>query len=140
MQVLLCSLARWERKLVEINHCTTDRYPPLSQHDQCRQDYTEKDSATKIKFCLNTNRNEGLNRALSASLPKNVNFSRNVKGRACAAIDRLNYGAGDSLLRKLETSEAPISKGGRVAKAVRQMNLTQHTISYTDLRVLCEDG
>ena len=35
-------------------------------------------------------------------------------------IDRLNYGAGDSLLRKLETSKAPISKGGRVAKAVRQ--------------------
>ena len=73
------------------------------------------------KLCLNTNRNEGLNRGLSASLSKNVNFSRNVKGRACAAIDRLNYGVGDPLLRKLEKSKAPISKGGRVAKAVRQM-------------------
>ena len=60
------------------------------------------------KLCLNTNRNEGLNRGLSASLPKNVNFSRNVKGRACAAIDRLNYGAGDSLLWKLETSKASV--------------------------------
>ena len=75
------------------------------------------------KLCLNTNRNEGLNRRLSASLPKNVNFSRNVKGCACAAIDRLNYGAGDSLLRKLERSKAPITKGGKVAKAVRQMHL-----------------
>ena len=75
------------------------------------------------KLCLNTNRNEGLNRRLSASLPKYLNFSRNVKGRACAAIDRLNYGAGDPLLRKLERSKAPISKGGRVAKAVRQMQL-----------------
>ena len=26
-----------------------DRYPPLSQHDQCRQDYTEKDSVTKVR-------------------------------------------------------------------------------------------
>ena len=51
---------------------------------------------TLTKLYLNTNRNEGLNRELSASLPKNVNFSRNVKGRACATIDRLNYGAGDS--------------------------------------------
>ena len=99
-----------------------DRYSPLSQHDQWRQNYTEKDSATKIrgnalaltKLCLNTNRNDGLNRGLSASLPKNVNFSRNVKGCACAAIDRLNYGAGDSLLWKLETSKASISKGGSV--------------------------
>ena len=83
------------------------------------------------KLCLNTNRNEGLNRGLSASLPKNVNFSRNVKGRACAAIDRLNYGAGDSLLWKLETSKAPISKGGIVAKAVRQIQLvTTHNRIY----------
>ena len=70
------------------------------------------------KLYLNTNRNEGLNRGLSASLPKNVNFSRNVKGRACAATDRLNYGVGDSLLRKLETSKAPISKGGRAANLI----------------------
>ena len=87
------------------------------------------------KLCLNTNRNEGLNRGLSASLPKNVKFSRNVKGRACAAIDRLNYGAGDSLLQKLETSKAPISKGGRVANAVRQMQLvTTHNRIYSSVR------
>ena len=71
------------------------------------------------KLCLNTNRNEGLNRGLSASIPKN--------------------GAGDSLLRKLETSKAPISKGGRVAKAVRQMQfVTTYNRIYSDLRVLCE--
>ena len=43
-----------------------------------------------------------------------MNFSRNVKGCACAAIDRLNYGEGDSLLWKLETSKGSISKGGSV--------------------------
>lgn len=73
------------------------------------------------KLCLNTNRNEALNRSLSSTLPKNVNFSRNVTGRACAAIDRLNYGAGTSILRKLELNNAPISKGGSVARATRQI-------------------
>ena len=73
------------------------------------------------KLCLNTNRNESLNRSLSATLPKNVNFSRTVTGRACAAIYRLNYGAGASILRKLESNKAPISKGGRVARTTRQI-------------------
>ena len=70
---------------------------------------------------FNTNRNEELNQSLSASLPKNVNFSRNVTGRACAAIDRLNYGTGASLLRKLERNRAPIPRGGRVARVARQI-------------------
>ena len=73
------------------------------------------------KLCLNTNPNESLNRSLSATLPKNVNFSRTVTGRACAAIDRLNYGAGASILRKLKSNKAPISKGGRVARTTRQI-------------------
>ena len=30
------------------------------------------------KLCLNTNHNESLNRGLSATVPKNVNFSRTV--------------------------------------------------------------
>ena len=73
------------------------------------------------KLCLNTNRNKGLNWSLSTSLPKNVNFSRNVTGRACVATDRLNYGTGASLLRKLERNRAPITGGGRVARVARQI-------------------
>ena len=75
------------------------------------------------KLCMNTNRNEGLNRSISASLPKNVNFSCNVKGMACVATDRLNYGTGASLLRKLERNRAPITGGGRVARVARQLQL-----------------
>ena len=73
------------------------------------------------KLCLNTNKNEGLNRSISASLPKNVNFSRNVTGRTCATVDRLNYGIGVSLLRKLEAVKAPITRGGRVARVASQL-------------------
>jgi hypothetical protein len=67
----------------------------------------------------NTNKNEAVNRGISASLPKNVKFSRNVVGRAFAVVDRTNYGPGESLLRKLESVGAQISKGGPVAKAVK---------------------
>ena len=46
---------------------------------------------------ITTDKNESINRPLSASLPKNVNFSRNAQGRVCSVIDRINYGAGISV-------------------------------------------
>ena len=61
---------------------------------------------------LTTDKNESINRSFSASLPKNVNFSRNAQGRVCSVIDRINYGAGNSMLRKLENVKCPITKGG----------------------------
>ena len=70
---------------------------------------------------LTTNFNEGANRAISASLPKNCKFSRNALGRMSSVIDRLNYGAGISMLRKLENVQCPITKGGRVARAVKRI-------------------
>ena len=51
----------------------------------------------------------------SASLPKNVNFSRNAQGRVCSVIDRIKYGAGNSMVRKLENVKYPITKGGSQA-------------------------
>ena len=73
------------------------------------------------KMRLTTNKNEAANRAISASLPKNVKFSRNAQGRLCSVIDRMNYGAGVSLLRKLESVHCPITPGGRVAQAAKQI-------------------
>ena len=66
---------------------------------------------------LTTNPNESANRAFSASLPKNIKFSRNALGRVCSVIDRLNYGAGESMLWKLEN---PITKGGKMSRSVRR--------------------
>ena len=76
---------------------------------------------------LTTDKNESINRSFSASLPKNVNFSRNAQGRVCSVIDRINYGAGISMLRKLENVNCPITKGGRVALAVKDI---QHGVVY----------
>ena len=74
----------------------------------------------------NTNKNESANRALSVSLPKNVHHSRTAKARALATVSRLNRGIGDSLVRSLEAVGSPISRRGRVAKAVRRMQLDSY--------------
>lgn len=74
-----------------------------------------------FKFKFNTNKNEAIHRGYSASLPRNVNFSRNVLGRVHSAAHRLNHGPGNSLHLKLEKVGAPLQKGGYVAKAVNQL-------------------
>lgn len=70
---------------------------------------------------LNTNKNEAVNRAISTSLPKNVNFSKTGQARAMSAVSRLNNGAGNSLVNNLEDAGCPISKGGGVSQAARQI-------------------
>lgn len=72
----------------------------------------------KLKYNLTTNANEYFNRGLSVNLPKNVNFSRNVYGRAHSNVHRLNNKTGDSLILKLERVKANIPKGSYVAKAI----------------------
>jgi hypothetical protein len=73
------------------------------------------------KLNTNTNCNEGYNRGLSASLPKNVSFSRNAAARAHAAVHRMNWGHGESLLRKLQAVGSPVTKGGFVAASIKSL-------------------
>ena len=73
-----------------------------------------------------TCKNEAINRSLSASLPKNVNWSRTGRGRMLATCDRINKGIGESLLHKLEVVGAPVTKGGAVARAVHRFQLDSH--------------
>ena len=44
----------------------------------------------QIKLYTDTQKCEAVNRALSVSLPKNVNFSATMEGRASSAIHRIN--------------------------------------------------
>ena len=83
------------------------------------------------KTNCNTNRCEAANRSLSASDPKNVNYSRNGKARALAAVSRLNKGKGKSLIDFLEVVGSSVSKGGRVAKSFDQL---QKVHKYYKLR------
>lgn len=57
-----------------------------------------EEALMKMKFNHNTQKGESVNRALSVSLPKNMNFSRNLKGgRASSIIHTLNNGTAYSL-------------------------------------------
>ena len=76
---------------------------------------------------LTTDKNESINRSFSVSLPKNVKFSRNAHRGVCSVIDRVNYGAENSMLCKLENVRCPITRGGQVARAVKQI---QHEMEY----------
>ena len=78
------------------------------------------------KLNTNTNKNESVNRAICASLPKNVNFSRNARGRVSSAVHRINLGTGNSILGKLEAVGSPVSKGGRVARTMRQFQTSSN--------------
>lgn len=83
--------------------------------------YLGAESLESMKFLSTTNKNESVNRALSSSLPKNVNYARNTKGRALSAVTRLNKGQGTMLVDMLEGAGCPISRGGPVAKAMCQV-------------------
>ena len=74
-----------------------------------------------LKLKLNTNVNESANRGLSVSLPKNVNFGRNVEGRAHSSIHRMNNRPGNSLHLKLEKVGAGVSKGSAIANVIKQI-------------------
>ena len=82
-----------------------------------------KNALDSMKFNSNTQRNESFFRAVSASLPKNVNFSRNALARAHSTAHRITHGSGSSTLLKLEYVGAPITKGGAAAKALKRMDI-----------------
>ena len=132
MQIPLGCVWRWEktnwwhslmylqtRQIHYLNMTDEDRVTPRNFIDT--RFGAQALAMTKLCLDLNTNCNESLNHSLSATLPKNVNFTCTVMGHACAAIDWLNYGARASTLRKLELNKAPVSKGGHVARTTRQI-------------------
>lgn len=58
------------------------------------------EAVEKVKFYTDTQKCEAVNRSLSVSMPKNVNFSRNVYGRTSSTIHRVNNGTGLSVYLK----------------------------------------
>ena len=82
-------------------------------------------SAEQMKLGTSTQKCEAVNRSISVSLPKNVNYSRNMEGRLASTVLRLNNGIADSTEKKLKSFGMELS--GRSKKALRQM---QHEEEY----------
>lgn len=56
----------------------------------------------ELKTGTSTQKCEAINRSFSVSLPKNVNYSRNVYGRVASTVHRLNNPVGESVIKKME--------------------------------------
>ena len=73
----------------------------------------------EIKSGTSTQKCESVNRAISVSLPKNNDFSRNIHGRLSSTIHRLNNGLGVSLVEKLGCVGVRLSK--KTSQSLHQM-------------------
>lgn len=76
----------------------------------------------KTKFRTHTNKDESMNRAMSVSNPKNVNFSRNVKPRALSSVFRVKEGTGTANLKKLTFLHADPAPTGRVGHCLKELD------------------
>lgn len=76
----------------------------------------------QMKLYTDTQKCEAVNRALSVSLPKNVNYSATMEGRASSAIHRLNNDPGTSSLKKCE--HAGIELSSRTKCALKSFDAT----------------
>jgi hypothetical protein len=74
----------------------------------------------RMKLYTDTQKCEAANRSLSVSLPKNVNYSRNMIGRASSTIHRLNNGPGTSTMSKC--AKMGVELCTRVRRSLRQMD------------------
>ena len=78
----------------------------------------------KTKLNSNTQKVEAFNRAVRASLPKNVTFSRNVSGRAHSAAHSVNVGTANSIYELCDQLDCSITPGSKVDSAVKQLQKT----------------
>ena len=75
----------------------------------------------QMKLYTDTQKCEAVNRALSVSLPKNVNFSATMEGRASSAIHRINNDPGTSSIKKCESAGIELST--RAKRALRSFDV-----------------
>ena len=75
----------------------------------------------QMKLYTDTQKCEAVNRALSVSLPKNVNFSATMEGRASSAIHRINNDPGTSSIKECESAGIELST--RAKRALRSFDV-----------------
>ena len=80
----------------------------------------------EMKNNTSTNKTEAVNRAMTASLPKNVTYSRNALPRAASAVHRLNNKLTKYVLSKLNCVGSPLQTGSKAVTALKQMEKECH--------------
>jgi len=81
------------------------------------------------RFGTDTQKCEAINRSISVSLPKNVNFSRNAMGRLSSTILRNNMGIAESTVQKAKI--LGVSLSSRTRRSLKQIDTeSQHHKTY----------
>jgi hypothetical protein len=102
------------------------------------------DVVERLRLNTNTQKCEAVNRSISVSLPKNVNYSRNFEARVHSAIHRLNNSLGSSLKTKVTHLGGKLST--RTLRALERMDkeCTYHQLyqkrPQTRQRILARRG
>lgn len=78
---------------------------------------------SKTRLGTNTQKVEATNRTLRRSLPKNVTYTTNFKGRAHAAVHSNNNGPGESIFKLCKQLGAPIAGGTKVARSLKGLQI-----------------
>lgn len=94
---------------------------------KCIEYRLRKDMLEKTKLNTNSQKVESANRRIRRSLPKNVTYSRNYRGRAHSAVHNINNGPGESIAKLCRVAGCPITVGSKVAAAL----VTEQRISET---------
>lgn len=92
-------------------------------------------SMEEMKLGTSTQKCEAVNRAMSVSLPKNVNYSRNVYGRVASTVHRLNNKVANSTVSKLRHFGVSVSP-----KTKRSLDAMQKQDTYNKAYVKSKAG
>lgn len=71
----------------------------------------------------NTQKVEAVNRAIRATIPHNVTYTHNYKGRVHTAQHNVNHGPGNSIVIMCEAVGSPVEPGTSVARGLQQMEV-----------------
>ena len=75
----------------------------------------------KTKYLLSTQKCEAVNKAISATVPRHLTFTRNHDGRNSAAIHAVNSGIGTAIITECHDAGAPLTAGTRVTRRLLKM-------------------
>ena len=79
----------------------------------------------QLKFLSNSQKCEAVNRAISASSPKQVTFSRNHTGRVHSAIRRVNSGIGEAMHQQMSYIGQHLEGNTRATRALLRLQLEE---------------
>ena len=109
----------------KIDKRTDEDYEKLND---CINYRLSSEALQKTRYLLNTQKCEETNRAISATAPKNITFSRNYSGRSSAAVHGVNAGHSEAIITACHEAGASLTSGTRVTTKLLKLQLNDNRI------------